>query len=132
MQRLSLLFSLAVAALIFAGCGVGTPGPDAKISETTDTYLRSLASGDMTKACAQLTADAKAKLGPSCTAALQTIRARVGPDRLTDAADKGSSISVDGPSGSATLKGLNAARLGLVKSGSNWLLDSGYALDGGS
>ena len=132
MQRLSFLFSLAVAALMLAGCGVGTPGPEAKISETTDTYLRSLASGDMTKACAQLTADAKTELGSSCTAALQEIRARVGQDRLTDAADKGSSISVDGPSGSATLKGLNAVRLGLVKSGSDWLIDSGYALDGGS
>ena len=123
---------LALAALTLAGCGVGSGGPESKISETTDTYLRSLASGDMAKACAQLTADAKTKLGSSCAAAMQRIRARVGPDRLTDAADKGSSIAVDGASGSATLKAMNGARLGLVKSGSSWLIDSGYALEGGS
>jgi hypothetical protein len=132
MQRLSFLFSLAVAALLLAGCGVGTRGPEAKISETTDDYLRSLSSGDLTKACAQLTAGAKTKLGTPCGAAVQKIAARVGRDRLSEAADKGSSISVDGSSGSATLKGLNGVRLGLVQSGSDWRIDSGYALDGGS
>src|SRR5215207_6003827 len=83
------------AALIIAGCGVGSGGPESKISETTDTYLRSLASGDTTKACAQLTAEAKSKLGESCAAAMQTIATRVGPDRLGEAADRGASISVD-------------------------------------
>jgi hypothetical protein len=120
------------AALIIAGCGVGSGGPESKISETTDTYLRSLASGDTTKACAQLTAEARSKLGTSCAAAMKTIATRVGGDRLNEAADKGSSISVDGSSGSATLKGLNDARIGLVDSGSSWLIESGYALDGGS
>ena len=43
---------LIFAALMLAGCGVGSGGPESKISETTDTYLRSLASGDSTKACA--------------------------------------------------------------------------------
>ena len=117
---------------MFAGCGVGAAGPEAKISETTDTYLRSLSSGDTTKACAQLTAAAKAKLGTPCTAAMAKIASRVGRDRLDEAADKGSSISVDGTTGSATLKELNGARMGLVKSGTDWLIDSGYALDGGS
>jgi hypothetical protein len=123
---------LIVAALMLAGCGVGSGGPESKISETTDTYLRSLTSGDTTKACAQLTAKAKSKLGTSCAAAMNTIATRVGRDRLNEAADEGSSISVDGSNGSATLKGLNDARIGLVDSGSSWLIESGYALDGGS
>jgi hypothetical protein len=123
---------LIVAALMLAGCGVGSGGPESKISETTDTYLRSLAGGDTTNACAQLTADARSKLGTSCAAALKTIATRVGGDRLSAAADKGSSISVDGSSGSATFKGLNDARIGLVDTGSSWLIESGYALDGGS
>jgi hypothetical protein len=122
----------ALAALLLAGCGVGSGGPESKISETTDTYLRSLASGDTTKACAQLTARAKSKLGTSCAAAMKEVATRVGRDRLTEAADQGSSISVDGSNGSATLKGLNDARIGLVDSGSSWLIESGYALDGGS
>jgi hypothetical protein len=123
---------LIVAALMFAGCGVGSGGPESKISETTDTYLRSLASGDTTKACAQLTAKARSKLGTSCAAAMKTIARRVGGDSLDEAADEGSSISVNGSSGSATLKGLNDARIGLVDSGSSWLIETGYALDGGS
>jgi hypothetical protein len=123
---------LIVAAVMLAGCGVGSGGPESKISETTDTYLRSLASGDATRACAQLTAEARSKLGTSCAAAMKRIATRVGEERLNEAADEGSSISVDGSSGSATLKGLNDARIGLVDSGSSWLIESGYALDGGS
>jgi hypothetical protein len=121
--------ALLALALLLAGCGVGSASPESKISETTDTYLRSLASGDTTKACAQLTAEAKSTLGTSCAAAMKTIATRVGRDRLNEAADEGSSISVDGSNGSATLK-LNDARIGLVDSGSSWLIESGYALDG--
>ncbi len=123
---------LALAALTLAGCGVGSGGPESKISETTDTYLRSLSSGDTTKACAQLTGEAQKKLGISCVAAMEKIAAAAGRERLAEAADKGSAISVDGPSGSATLEGLNDVRIGLVKSGSNWLIESGYELDGAS
>jgi hypothetical protein len=123
---------LAFAALMLAGCGVGSGGPESKISEATDTYLRALSSGDTTKACAQLTAEAKSMLGASCTAAMKTIAARVGQDKLDEAADKGASISVDGSTGSATLTGLNDARIGLVDSGSNWLIETGYALDDNS
>jgi hypothetical protein len=134
MQRATFLIAttaiFALAALVLAGCGVGSGGPESKISETTDTYLRSLASGDTTKACAQLTAQAKRKLGISCTAAMKTIATRIGPDKLNEAADEGSSISVDGSNGSATLKGLDDARIGLIDSGSSWLIESGYTLDG--
>ena len=135
MQRSSFLGTttlLALAALMLAGCGVGSGGPESKISETTDTYLRSLASGDTTKACAQLTAEAKSKLDASCTAAMKTIATRVGQDKLDEAADKGASISVDGSTGSATITGLNDARIGLVDSGSKWLIESGYGLDDNS
>jgi hypothetical protein len=123
---------LTFAAVMLAGCGVGSGGPESKISETTDTYLRSLASGETTKACAQLTAEAKSTLGTSCAAAMKRIATRVGQDRLTEAADQGASISVDDSNGSATLEGLNDARIGLVDSGSSWLIESGYALYGGS
>jgi len=135
MKRASLIgiaALLALAALTLAGCGVGSGGPKSKISETTDTYLRSLSSGDTTKACAQLTDEAQKKLGTSCVAGMGRIAAAVGRDRLTEAADKGSSISVDGFTGSATLRGLNDARIDLIKSGSNWLIKSGYELDGAS
>ena len=123
---------LVIAALLLAGCGVGSGTPESKISETTDTYLRSLASGDTTKACAQLTGDAKTTLGASCTAAMKEIVMRVGRDKLAEAADVGSSISVDGSNGSATLRGLNDARIELVDSGSSWLIESGYTLDSSS
>src|SRR5918994_5908459 len=123
---------LIVAALMLAGCGVGGGGPESEISETADTYLRSLSSGDTTKACAQLTAKAKSKLGTSCTGAMKAIATRIGPDKLNEAADKGASISVDRSNGSATLTGLNDARIGLVDSGSSWLIESGYTLHGGS
>src|SRR5215218_8814136 len=116
---------LTVAALMLAGCGVGSGGPESKISETTDTYLRSLASGDTTKACAQLTAGAKSKLGSSCAAAMKEIATRVGRGRLTEAADEGSSFPVDGSKSSATVRGLNDARIGLVESGHSWLIESG-------
>ena len=136
MRRLTFLTGtaalLASATLLLAGCGVGSGSPESKISETTDTYLRSLASGDTTKACAQLTAGAKSKLGASCTAAMNEIAMRVGRDKLGEAADQGSSISVDGSSGSATLKGLKSVHIGLVDSGSSWLIESGYTLAGGS
>jgi hypothetical protein len=52
-----------------------------------------------------------------------------GRNRLAQAADEGSSISVDGSSGSAMLKGLDGIRLGMVPADSKWLIDSGYALD---
>ena len=136
MKHPSLLISmtalLALAAVTLTGCGVGSGGPESKISETTDTYLRSLASGDTAKACAQLTAGAKSKLGTSCPAAMKEITTRVGRDKLTEAADQGASISVDDSDGSATLEGLNDARIGLVDSGSNWLIESGYDLEGAS
>jgi len=121
---------LVGASSMLAGCGLGSGTPESKISETTDTYLRSLASGDFTKACARLTAKAKRELGTPCAAAMKTIAARVGRERLKEAAEEGSSISVDGPNGSATFKGLNDARIGLVDSGSSWLIENGYALDG--
>jgi hypothetical protein len=63
---------------------------------------------------------------------MKTIATRVGRDRLTAAADQGASISVDGSTGSATLEGLNDARIGLVDSGSSWLIESGYTLDDSS
>ena len=136
MKRPSFLIGMTalvtLAALTLAGCGVGSGGPESKISETTDTYLRSLSSGDATMACAQLTDGAREKLGTSCIAGMKRIASAVGRDRLTEAADKGSSISVDGSNGSATLAGLNDARIGLVRSGSNWLIESGYELEGAS
>ena len=121
---------LTLAVLVLAGCGIGSGGAESKISDRTDTYLRSLASGDSAKACAQLADEVKSRLTPSCAAAMSAIAARVGRDALVAAADGGSSISVDGATASATFDGLNGARLGLVEVGSTWFIDSGYELDG--
>jgi len=85
-----------------------------------------------TKASAQLTDEVQQKLGTSCVVALEKTSAAVDRDRLSEAADTGSSISVEGSNGSATLKGLNDARIGLIKSHSNWLIESGYKLGGAS
>jgi hypothetical protein len=63
---------------------------------------------------------------------MKEIVMRVGRDKLAEAADVGSSISVDGSNGSATLRGLNDARIELVDSGSSWLIESGYTLDSSS
>ena len=123
---------VALGALVLAGCGVGSGTPESKISETTDNYLRALSSGDTTKACAQLTPKARGAIGSPCGAAMEKIASRVGPDRLADVADRGSSISVDGSSGSATLKGLDGVRLRMVSADSSWLIDGGYELDGRS
>ncbi len=123
---------VALGALVLAGCGVGSGTPESNISETTDNYLRALSSGDTTKACAQLTPKVRGAIGSPCGTAMEKIATRVGPERLADAADQGSSISVDGSNGSATLKGLNGVRLGMVAADSTWLIESGYALDGRS
>jgi hypothetical protein len=123
-------FLVTFGSLVLAGCGVGGGTPESKISETTDNYLRALSSGDTTKACAQLTAKARGAIGSPCGAAMEKIASRVGPDRLADVADQGSSISVDGSNGSATLKGLNGARLDMASVDSTWLIESGYRLNG--
>ena len=108
---------LALAALVPTGCGVGGATPEEKISETTDTYLRSLASGDTAKACAQLTSAARNGLAVPCPQAMQTIAARVGSDALSDAADEGADIEVDGAKSSVTVPQLNDALLELLRTG---------------
>src|SRR5215212_4332720 len=129
--RFVILTIVALAAFTVAGCGFGSGGPESKISETTDSYLRALSSGDTSKACAQLTDEAQKKLGTSCVVAMERISAAVGRDRLAEAADSGSSISFEGSNGSVTLKGLNV-RIRLIDSGSDWLIKSGYELEGAS
>jgi hypothetical protein len=120
---------LALAAMALTGCGVGDATPEEKISNTTDTYLRSLASGDTAKACAQLTSAAKNGLDAPCPQAMQKIAARVGSDALSQAADKGVDIEVEGAKSSVTVEQLNDARLDLVRTGDRWQIDSGYELD---
>jgi hypothetical protein len=129
MGRLAALAAaLAVLVALAAGCGFGPPAEEGKISDTADTYLRSLAGGDPAVACEQLTADARAGLRGGCEPVLRQVAARVGAERLDAAADRGLEIDVDGIKGSAAIGELDA-RLTLVRVGTTWRIDSGYRLD---
>ena len=131
----SLLPTVTVAAftllllVVSTGCGVGELTPEAKVGKTADDYLRALAEDDTGKACAQLTAEAKAALGRPCPSQMRAIAARVGADALIAAADRGVKIAVDGARGSAEIPELAGARLVLTRVGDEWKIDSGYSLE---
>jgi hypothetical protein len=122
---------MATAAVLVAsaGCGVGEPGPEGKIAETADEYLRALADGDGRKACEQLAGSVKATLARPCIDEMRAIRARVGDDALAAAADRGVEIDVDEGRGSAEVPGLGGARLELVRVGEEWKIASGHSLE---
>ena len=117
---------LLLLAVLVAGCGVGS-ADEGEISDAADTYLRSLAAGDTTAACEQLTASARSDLDGGCEAALRRIAARVGPQRLEAAADSGIDIAIDGTTGSAIVGELDA-RLTLVAVGDGWMISDGHRL----
>lgn len=129
MARLVLISALAAAALLLAGCGIGEPTTEGKVSETADTYLRAVANGDTEKACAQLTAAARAALDDSCASMMKALASRVGREALTDAADGGVEIDVDGGHASARIRNLEGASLALVADGREWLIADGYSLE---
>jgi hypothetical protein len=118
---------LAAAAFLVAGCGVGG-SPEQKVSETTDTYLRSLAAGEHDAACGQLTVRAKSRLAEPCLDAMGAIAARVGSDALTAAADAAIEMDVAGGRAAVTIPELADAHLTLLRSGEEWRIDAGYAL----
>lgn len=118
---------LLLLAVLVAGCGVGS-ADEGKISDAADTYLRSLADGDTAAACEQLTAAARAGLDGGCEAALRRIAARVGSDRLEAAADAGVDIDIDGTTGSAVVRELDA-RFTLVAVGDDWRISTGHRID---
>jgi uncharacterized protein YdbL (DUF1318 family) len=62
------VLALATLSAALTGCGVGSATKQEQVSNTVDTYLRALADGDTTKACAQLTRRAK---GDRCEQALK-------------------------------------------------------------
>lgn len=118
----------AFAVVVLAtGCGIGST-PQSRISTTTDDYLRALYSGDTKKACAQLTADARFRLGTSCASAMARIAAKVGSVRLEDAANGSIDISVDGDKGTAKVHEIHGTTLLLKKDGFDWKIDDGYRL----
>ncbi len=121
--------ALAVLVVLVAGCGIGPDTDEGKISHAADTYLRSLAKGDVRTACKQLTVEAKASLDGACRPALRKIAARVGADRLDAAADGGVDIEVNRARASAVVRELDAGLM-LVRTGKRWRIDSGYRLDG--
>ena len=121
---------LVPAWVLLIGCGVGPDSAKSKISETTDTYLRSLASGDSAKACEQLTEAAQKSASGSCVSQMQRIATAVGRERLAMAADTGASISVEGTTASATVKELDARLRLIQRADSRWLIESGYELGG--
>ena len=125
--RAALLALLLVALLAPAltGCGIGPATKQERISKTATTYLRALAKGDSTKACAQLTRRAK---GEACAATMNGRIARLDSDALTRAADGSIDIDVHGNRATARLPQPDGARFLLIKTGSEWKIDSGYTL----
>jgi hypothetical protein len=119
---------LAVLATFVTGCGVGSVADEGKISDSADTYLRSLAEGDVASACEQLTPEARAELIGGCGQALRQVAARIGADRLDAAADGGVEIDVDETTASANVRELNA-RLTFVRGGASWRIERGYRLE---
>jgi pimeloyl-ACP methyl ester carboxylesterase len=112
-------------ALGLTGCGVGPAGNAEKVSKTATTYLRALADGDAAKACAQLTRRAR---GDACEAAMKARLGRLGPDDLKRAADASQDIHVHGNAATTDLSNPHGARLVLAKVGTEWRIDSGFAV----
>ena len=123
MRVILLVLVLAVAA---PGCGVGGATNEEKISKTASTYLSALAEGDTATACAQLTSRAR---GEACDQATKERLARLDPEVLKNAAEDSMDIDVDGNRASAGLSEPPGARLLLVKTSSEWRIDSGYTLE---
>jgi hypothetical protein len=129
MSRLAGLAALlGVLVLVVTGCGVGPMSEEGKVSESADTYLRSLAAGDLATACEQLTAEAKLELRSRCEPSLRRVVARVGAGRLETAAARGLEIEVDGTTASVVVRELEA-RLTFVRGGDTWRIARGSALD---
>jgi hypothetical protein len=107
------------------GCGVGRASNQEKVSKTVVTYLRALADGDTTKACAQLTRRAR---GGRCKQVLKERRSRLDPKALTSAADASLDLNIHGNTATAGLSDPEGARLVLAKVGGEWRIDSGYTV----
>jgi hypothetical protein len=127
--KLTITAMLALAALVLAGCGYGETRPEGEIAQTAEDYLRALAAGDTSKACAQLAAAARTTLGRPCPETMRAIATRLGADTLTAAADRGLKIEVDGDRGSAEIRQLPGTRLALVRIGDRWKITSGHSLE---
>ena len=128
MRTLLLVFALGAAALALAGCGIGSPGPEAKVSEVTDDYLRALAAGDTSTACAQLAPNAKQDIRGECSAMMAMVAQRVGKQRLTAAADAGVDLDVDDSSARVKITELGDVVLLLTLNGDRWLIRDGFDL----
>lgn len=126
-RTVALTVLLLLLTVLVTACGVGS-ADEGEISDAADTYLRSLASGDTAAACEQLTASARTDLDGGCEAALRGIAARVGSERLEAAAEAGIDIEIDGATGSAVVRELDA-RLRLVAVGDGWRISDGHRLE---
>ena len=124
-MRLSVVPLVLGFALAVAGCGVGAATNQEKISKTATTYLKALADGDTATACAQLTDKAR---GQACAQVMKERLSGLDPDALKAAADDSMDIEVDGSRATAVLSKPEGAELGLVKSGGQWRIESGYTL----
>jgi hypothetical protein len=141
-RPLALVASLAV----LAGCGGGErerprAGDDrAAVQQRVATYLRHFAGGDGERACAQYKvalrarsdaraaangdgscAAALAALGPEIVRALPAAEREAFTARLTDPGAV--RVELDGERALATLDGVAANRLRLVRAGDRWLID---------
>jgi hypothetical protein len=124
-MRLVALLALLLLAVAVAGCGLGPATNEEKVSKTATTYLRALADGDIAKACAQLTVQAR---GEGCTQAMKGRLSRLDPQALREAADDSMDIDVEGSRATAVLSKPEGARFRLVKTGEEWRIDSGYTV----
>lgn len=122
---LGIFVLVLLAAALAAGCGVGKASNQEKISKTATTYLRALADGDTAKACLQLTRRAR---GDRCEQALKQRLSRLDPDALRREADGSMDIDVNGNRATARWSEPQPAHFVLAKVGTEWRIDSGYAL----
>ena len=119
------LLLVALLASALTGCGIGPATNQEKVSKAATTYLRALAKGDTTQACAQLTRRAR---GRACEATMKERIAGLDSDALTRAADGSIDIDVHGNRATARLPEPDRARFVLVRAGGEWKIDSGYTL----
>src|SRR5436309_4040462 len=119
---LASILVLAVLAVVLTGCGVGRATNKEKISKTAVTYLRALADGATSTACAQLTRAAK---GSACEASMKERLSGLESDALKSAADDSMDIGVHGATATAGLSEPEGARFVLKRIGGDWRIDSG-------
>jgi hypothetical protein len=135
-KRRKSLAALAMALAITAwGCG---SSDEDKVAESVQAYLGALADGDGEEACSHLSGNGQRELVGfvsqqlpeigtiSCPEVVEQLSGTIGPDekpRLEDA--EVTNVEINGDAATATIEGATVSPM-LVKSGDDWLIDSGF------